>query len=40
LKAADRLLETGLKAAVMAQLEQRIAELEAALKRNQQCSTP
>ena len=39
LKAADRLLETGLKAAVMAQLELRITELEVALKRNQQCST-
>jgi len=39
LKAADRLLEVGLKATVMAQLELRITELEVALKRNQQCST-
>jgi hypothetical protein len=39
LKAAERLLETGLKVVALSQLEQRIVDLENAT-RNQQCSTP
>jgi hypothetical protein len=40
LRAATALLDLGLKAAVVAQLEQRVAELESALKGNQPpCST-
>jgi AcrR family transcriptional regulator len=39
LKAAERLLETGLKAAAIAELERRIVDLETAT-RTQQCSTP
>jgi hypothetical protein len=35
LKAADRLLEAGLKATILAQLEQRIADLETAMRSNQ-----
>jgi transposase-like protein len=38
LRAADRLLEIGMKATILAQLEQRIVDLESAM-RNQQCST-
>jgi hypothetical protein len=36
LKAADRLLDVGLRAAAIAQLEQRIVELEAVLKAREQ----
>jgi len=39
LKAAERLLETGLKAAALAQLEQRIVDLETAMKGNQCLTT-
>ena len=38
LKAAALLIETGLKAAAIAQLEQRVVDLESAM-RNQQCLT-
>jgi len=39
LRAATALLDIGMKAAILAQLEQRIAGIEATLKGNQPCST-